>query len=270
NQATLLNRENIYSHSNMQTNGICDGCNGTALDRLKMKVTDFGLTRESEYVSNKKHARGTPGWISPEVFKHLKYSEKSDVWSFGVLLWVLVSREMPHKNVEFVDFKVSSGNLKLKTTEEFPAPLSDIIEKCFDMDPEIRPDFRGIRKMLDPYMEELHRKAREENEDEFIDVKKLKTNLNGDNSEISSSSMQDCLAELDCELRGKEKLEKQMRENDTEEENKSDEGNDKYSRLARYHVVNPCYKPYQLNDSPCDNSASSHSNSEETAKSKIN
>jgi serine/threonine protein kinase len=60
------------------------------------QVCDFGLSRvrRSTWLSSKSQA-GTPEWTAPEVLRSQSYNEKSDVYSYGVILWELVTNEEP-------------------------------------------------------------------------------------------------------------------------------------------------------------------------------
>uniref|UniRef100_A0A674K4Y2 TXK tyrosine kinase n=1 Tax=Terrapene triunguis TaxID=2587831 RepID=A0A674K4Y2_9SAUR len=66
-----------------------------------VKISDFGMTRyvlDDEYISSS-GAKFPVKWSSPEVFHFNKYSSKSDVWSFGVLMWeVFTEGKMPFEN----------------------------------------------------------------------------------------------------------------------------------------------------------------------------
>ena len=60
--------------------------------RFHVKVTDFGLSKESPETYYGSGVRDRPvRWCPPEVLKKNKYSEKSDVWAFGVTLWEIYS-----------------------------------------------------------------------------------------------------------------------------------------------------------------------------------
>ncbi|XP_052537892.1 tyrosine-protein kinase TXK-like isoform X4 [Tympanuchus pallidicinctus] len=66
-----------------------------------VKVSDFGMARyviDDEYVSSS-GAKFPIKWSSPEVFHFKKYSSKSDIWSFGVLMWeVFTEGKMPFES----------------------------------------------------------------------------------------------------------------------------------------------------------------------------
>uniref|UniRef100_A0A8D0A3F7 Tyrosine-protein kinase n=1 Tax=Sander lucioperca TaxID=283035 RepID=A0A8D0A3F7_SANLU len=67
-------------------------------DSLVVKVSDFGMARyvlDDQYTSSS-GAKFPVKWSPPEVFNFCKYSSKSDVWSFGVLMWeVFTEGRMP-------------------------------------------------------------------------------------------------------------------------------------------------------------------------------
>ncbi|CAJ0586406.1 unnamed protein product, partial [Mesorhabditis spiculigera] len=54
-------------------------------------------------------AGGTEAWMAPEAYMHRQYSEASDIWSFGIVLWELLTRKVPFEGYEsvFVAYSVS-------------------------------------------------------------------------------------------------------------------------------------------------------------------
>ena len=65
-------------------------------DSYRVKLADFGWTKGLEnYMTGK---IGTYQWMAPEVIKSQKYTEKADVFSFGIILWEIASREPPFKS----------------------------------------------------------------------------------------------------------------------------------------------------------------------------
>ena len=70
------------------------------------KIGDFGLGRkkrgESYYVSDGCGGVGTPEWTAPEVLKGDPFNEFADVYSYGVIVWELLSRQKPWKGLSQV------------------------------------------------------------------------------------------------------------------------------------------------------------------------
>eukprot|EP01119_Soliformovum_irregulare_P024513 TRINITY_DN8798_c0_g1_i2.p1 TRINITY_DN8798_c0_g1~~TRINITY_DN8798_c0_g1_i2.p1 ORF type:complete len:452 (+),score=140.11 TRINITY_DN8798_c0_g1_i2:359-1714(+) len=61
------------------------------------KITDFGNAKLSrrEMTQNV----GTPAWIAPEVFTLTEYTEKADIYSFGIILWEMLTGQSPFKDI---------------------------------------------------------------------------------------------------------------------------------------------------------------------------
>ena len=80
----------MYSHTTVLTHSILV-CNND-----KLKISDFGTSRFIGEMSTKMTFVGTVAWMAPEVIRHEPCSEKVDVWSYGVLLWELLTQERPY------------------------------------------------------------------------------------------------------------------------------------------------------------------------------
>lgn len=66
----------------------------------RVKITDFGASRmvTDEAARSYTHAVGTPVYTSPEILNNQPYSEKADVYSFGILMWSLYMQLVPYEN----------------------------------------------------------------------------------------------------------------------------------------------------------------------------
>uniref|UniRef100_A0A0K0CU24 Protein kinase domain-containing protein n=1 Tax=Angiostrongylus cantonensis TaxID=6313 RepID=A0A0K0CU24_ANGCA len=116
--------------------GYCQHCECRALDRLTMKVTDFGNTKKIKDEGDKRQSLvGTYAWMAPEAYKFQKYSEASDVWSFGVLLWELLTRKDPHQGCMpiTVAFHVSTKGIDLPIADDCPLKWKDIMQSCWQV-----------------------------------------------------------------------------------------------------------------------------------------
>jgi len=124
------------------------------------KVADFGLSRtvaEAAQEGTTKSDTGPLKWMAPESLLKKKYSSKSDAWSFGVTLWEILTREEPYPDLDNVNAAshVMHKGLKLKPPENCPVKLAELMNKCFETDPEKRPDFKDIIKILKDVEEDI-------------------------------------------------------------------------------------------------------------------
>ncbi|XP_058062388.1 mitogen-activated protein kinase kinase kinase 11-like [Anopheles bellator] len=115
-----------------------------------LKITDFGLAREA-YRTTRMSAAGTFAWMPPEVIKSGTYSKASDVWSYGVLLWELLTGETPYKGFDSlsVAYGVAVNTLALPIPKTCPEAWGRLMKGCWEIDPHRRPSFRLIEKDLD-------------------------------------------------------------------------------------------------------------------------
>ena len=77
-------------------------------ESFKAKIGDFGWTRLKGDRMTKKI--GTFQWMAPEVITGDRYSEKADVFSYGIILWEIASREPPYKSFLIRHNRVQSIN----------------------------------------------------------------------------------------------------------------------------------------------------------------
>jgi len=129
------------------------------------KVSDFGLSRQLlEDKTNKTVSDiGPVRWMAPEALKKKLYNTKTDVWSYGVVLFEILTRRTPYEDYELVHVatNVSTNELSLvpqiqKEAEEknYPKVLVQLAEQCLSFDPQDRPDFELIGKLCEGHKEE--------------------------------------------------------------------------------------------------------------------
>ncbi|XP_058821356.1 mitogen-activated protein kinase kinase kinase 11-like isoform X2 [Topomyia yanbarensis] len=129
---------------------ISDPISSENLKSKTLKITDFGLAREA-YKTTRMSAAGTFAWMPPEVIKSGTYSKASDVWSYGVLLWELLTGETPYKGFDslMVAYGVAVNTLALPIPKTCPEPWGKLMKFCWELDPHRRPSFKDIEKDLD-------------------------------------------------------------------------------------------------------------------------
>jgi Eph receptor B1 len=124
---------------------------------LVCKVADFGLSREiendtSDGVYTTKGGKIPIRWTAPEAINFRKFTCASDVWSYGILAWEVLSyAERPYWNWSNQDvIKAVEKGYRLPTpTPECPQILYDLLLKCWNPDRLLRPRFADIAIILD-------------------------------------------------------------------------------------------------------------------------
>ncbi|XP_077199296.1 cytoplasmic tyrosine-protein kinase BMX isoform X2 [Paroedura picta] len=127
---------------------------------LTVKVSDFGMARyvlDDEYVSS----LGTKfpvKWSAPEVFHYTKFSSKSDVWAFGILMWEVFSLgKQPYErcdNTQVIE-KITHG-YRLYRPQLASEAVYQIMYSCWNELPEKRPTFLHLLSLLEPHREDDH------------------------------------------------------------------------------------------------------------------
>ncbi|XP_063530564.1 tyrosine-protein kinase Btk [Cydia strobilella] len=121
-------------------------------DENVVKVADFGLARyvlDDQYTSS----GGTKfpiKWAPPEVLNYTRFSSKSDVWAFGVLMWeVFTCGQVPYgrmKNTQVVEM-VQRGHL-LEMPDGCSPVIYNVMRACWRGTPDERPSFRALKEEL--------------------------------------------------------------------------------------------------------------------------
>ncbi|TMS20422.1 Megakaryocyte-associated tyrosine-protein kinase [Larimichthys crocea] len=116
------------------------------------KVSDFGLTKVDSKVSD--NAKLPVKWTAPEALKKEKFSTKSDVWSYGVLLWETFSygrQPYPKMSLKEVKERVEGG-YRMESPEECPPGVYSLMRICWEQEPRKRPTFHKLREKLEREM----------------------------------------------------------------------------------------------------------------------
>uniref|UniRef100_A0A8C8BFB3 Tyrosine-protein kinase n=1 Tax=Otus sunia TaxID=257818 RepID=A0A8C8BFB3_9STRI len=112
------------------------------------KVSDFGLARV-----NPKGADATllpVKWTAPEALKHNKFSSKSDVWSYGILLWEAFSfgrAPYPKLSLKEVTELLEQG-YRMDPPEGCPPTVYALMRSCWELEPGKRPSFKKLTEKL--------------------------------------------------------------------------------------------------------------------------
>jgi len=129
---------------------------------LEPKVSDFGMSRLVSSSRQSEHTASTVGplfWMSPEALETREYSEKSDSYAFGILIWEVLSRKTPYDNFTnlsnvAIATRVMTADLRPTIPEYADPNLVKIMTDCWQKDPKLRPDFKAIVKILSTVTQE--------------------------------------------------------------------------------------------------------------------
>jgi serine/threonine protein kinase len=120
----------------------------------KLLIADLGLSKKmSEATTNSlANTKGMPEYTEPQCFKlgNYKKNKKSDIYSLGVLLWEISSghRPFPDYLQNMIQFHIGFNNLREKAVEGTPVKYQELYEKCWNEDPNLRPDINEVFDIL--------------------------------------------------------------------------------------------------------------------------
>ncbi|XP_022191223.1 tyrosine-protein kinase Src42A isoform X4 [Nilaparvata lugens] len=138
-----------YIHRDLAARNVLVG------DGTIVKIADFGLARlikEDEYEA-RVGARFPIKWTAPEAANYSKFSIKSDVWSFGILLTELVTYgRIPYPGMTNAEVlhQVEHG-YRMPCPPSCPTALYDIMLECWHKDPMKRPTFETLQWKLEDF-----------------------------------------------------------------------------------------------------------------------
>ncbi|KAK0409298.1 hypothetical protein QR680_004461 [Steinernema hermaphroditum] len=117
-----------------------------------VKISDFGLSREGKAYRMTQARRVPIKWLAPETLTSLTYTAKSDVWSYGVMVWEIFANGMePYQGMSSVQAseKVISGYKMSMPTETPDAVVELVVENCWAMNPERRYTMAQVARALE-------------------------------------------------------------------------------------------------------------------------
>ncbi|XP_066542507.1 mitogen-activated protein kinase kinase kinase 20 isoform X2 [Hoplias malabaricus] len=115
-----------------------------------LKICDFGASKFHSHTTHMSLV-GTFPWMAPEVIQSLPVSETCDTYSYGVVLWEMLTREIPFKGLEGlqVAWLVVEKNERLTIPSSCPGSFAGLMRKCWETEPTKRPLFKEILSTLE-------------------------------------------------------------------------------------------------------------------------
>ncbi|XP_057296646.1 uncharacterized protein LOC130625556 isoform X2 [Hydractinia symbiolongicarpus] len=123
-------------------------------DEMVVKVADFGLARDTtgeNYYKKESEGMLPMKWMAPEAIVDQKYTSKSDVWSYGVLLWEMFSLGLgPYPGIQNEDvLKYIKTGRRMEKPKNCPDDVYEIMLQCWSVAVDLRPTFINLRNMMD-------------------------------------------------------------------------------------------------------------------------
>ncbi|KAE9460690.1 hypothetical protein C3L33_07473, partial [Rhododendron williamsianum] len=147
-----LSRGLSYLHSKKIVHRDVKSENMLLDSRRTLKIADFGVARvEAQNPRDMTGETGTLGYMAPEVLDGKPYNRKCDVYSFGICFWEIYCCDMPYPNLSFADVSsaVVKQNLRPEIPRCCPSSVANIMRKCWDANPEKRPEMDEVVKLLE-------------------------------------------------------------------------------------------------------------------------
>ncbi|XP_057982018.1 calcium/calmodulin-regulated receptor-like kinase 2 [Malania oleifera] len=125
---------------------------------MRAKVADFGLSKEEVFDGRKSGLKGTYGYMDPAYISTNKLTMKSDIYSFGVIIFELITAIHPHQNLlDYVNLAAMSSDgvdeildkqLVGRCNPEEVRALAHIAHKCLHKTPRKRPSIREVSQAI--------------------------------------------------------------------------------------------------------------------------
>uniref|UniRef100_A0A914BYL5 Raf homolog serine/threonine-protein kinase n=1 Tax=Acrobeloides nanus TaxID=290746 RepID=A0A914BYL5_9BILA len=166
---SYLHSKNII-HRDLKTNNIF------LTDDNTVKIGDFGLaTVKTRWSAGQQSQQPTGSilWMAPEVIRKREYTTLSDVYSYGICLYEILSGLLPYddiKNRDQIIFMVGIGKLHPNykhLRQDTPKTLRHLLERCILFMSEKRPEFEEIGRLLDEIAQNLP-KLKKSQSDTFL------------------------------------------------------------------------------------------------------
>lgn len=110
-----------------------------------LKICDFGTAADkSTYMTNNK---GSAAWMAPEVFESSSYTEKCDVFSWGIILWEVLSGKKPFDEIGGSAFRILWAVHKGQRPpllDDFLPAINELMQNCWHPDPSKRPNMAEV------------------------------------------------------------------------------------------------------------------------------
>ncbi|KAI5753772.1 hypothetical protein M8J77_003222 [Diaphorina citri] len=115
----------------------------------KLKICDFGTVCDKKTIMT--NNKGSAAWMAPEVFEGSNYTEKCDIFSWGIILWEILSRRKPFHEIYGSAFGILWAihkGIRPALMEGCPKPIEQLMTRCWSKDPLARPSMDEVVRIM--------------------------------------------------------------------------------------------------------------------------
>ena len=115
-----------------------------------VKLAGFNLACNFRTADKLTPETGTYRWMAPEIIRRESYNNCADVYSFGVFMWELFTREVPYADMNAIQaaYLVAKEKLRPYMSLAVNARKKALMSRCWHDDPLARPTFEDIEALL--------------------------------------------------------------------------------------------------------------------------
>jgi serine/threonine protein kinase len=120
-------------------------------------ISDMGLCRKIDDI-NETNIYGVIPYVAPEVLKGKPYTQASDIYSFGMMMYVVVTGRQPFDDCahdEILALSICNGNRPNINKKIAPKCYIDLMKRCWDLNPENRPNSIEIKEIIELFYNSL-------------------------------------------------------------------------------------------------------------------
>jgi serine/threonine protein kinase len=145
---SYLEKKNII-HRDLAARNVLIGKKG------QIKVSDFGMSRDILYQASATDKQIPIRWASPEMLNQQAVTSKSDVFSFGVMMWEIFSfgltpyTDLSNKQVVTLVTEIQDNRELLERPHNCPPEVFNLMKRCWSYNPQQRPSFKEILQVLE-------------------------------------------------------------------------------------------------------------------------
>uniref|UniRef100_F1KSJ8 receptor protein-tyrosine kinase n=1 Tax=Ascaris suum TaxID=6253 RepID=F1KSJ8_ASCSU len=119
-----------------------------------VRIADFGLARQCNRLYHVQSFQLPLPYksMAPESIRELQFTEKSDIWSYGVLLWeIFTLGKEPYKDIKDIEelLALHESGERLDPPNSMPQSLCSLMSECWQRQPRARPNFSTCKVITD-------------------------------------------------------------------------------------------------------------------------